>query len=57
MADDDYQPTTTDFLKTPVPVSDSVDAEWGPWDSGKPMDWSKPAFEKETVVTHGETIK
>jgi len=55
--DDDYQPTTTDFLKTPVPVSDSVDGEWGPWDSGKPMDWSKPAFEKETVVTHGETIK
>lgn len=55
--EEDYQPTTTDFLKTPVPVSDSIDGEWGPWDSGKPMDWSKPAFEKETVVTHGETIK
>ena len=54
--DEDYQPTSSDFLKTPVPVSDNVDGEWSAWDSGKPVDWSKPAFEKETAVAHGETI-
>jgi type II secretory pathway component GspD/PulD (secretin) len=41
--EDDYQPTKTEYLKTPVPKKDSVeDADWGPWDSGKPADWSKP---------------
>jgi type II secretory pathway component GspD/PulD (secretin) len=40
--DQDFQPTTTDYLKTPVPTSDSVDGDWSSWDSGKPKDWSKP---------------
>jgi len=44
--DEDFQPTKSVFLKTPVPVSDSVDGEWSAWDSGKPMDWSKPAKSK-----------
>jgi type II secretory pathway component GspD/PulD (secretin) len=40
--DEDFQPTKTDFLKTPVPVHDSIEPDWGSWDSGKPHDWSKP---------------
>jgi len=39
--DEDYQPTKTDFLKTPVPTKDSIEADWSAWDSGKPRDWSK----------------
>jgi len=38
--DDNFQPTSTDFLKTPVPNSDSVEGDWSAWDSGKPRDWS-----------------
>jgi type II secretory pathway component GspD/PulD (secretin) len=40
--DEDYQPTPSQFLKTPVPTEDSVEPEWTSWDSGKPRDWSKP---------------
>jgi type II secretory pathway component GspD/PulD (secretin) len=40
--DADYQPTKTDFLKSPVPMKDSVEGDWSAWDSGKPKDWSKP---------------
>src|SRR5438045_231686 len=42
VADNDYQPTRSEFLKTPVP--ETIEGEWGPWDSGKPADWSRPAF-------------
>jgi len=41
--EDDYQPTKTDFLKTPTPAQDAVDGDWSAWDSGKPADWSKSA--------------
>ena len=40
--DEDYQPTTTDYLKTPRPPTDTVEDEWTAWDSGKPRDWSQP---------------
>lgn len=40
--DEDYQPTKSDFLKTPAPTSDYLEPDWGSWDSGKPRDWSKP---------------
>jgi type II secretory pathway component GspD/PulD (secretin) len=40
--DEDYQPTKTDYLKTPVPTSDYLEGDWSSWDSGKPRDWSKP---------------
>lgn len=40
--DEDFQPTKTDYLKTPVPASDYLEGDWGSWDSGKPRDWSKP---------------
>ena len=39
--DEDFQPTTTGFLKNPVPTKDSVEGDWSAWDSGKPKDWSK----------------
>jgi len=41
--EEDYQPTKTDFLKTPTPTQDAVDGDWSAWDSGKPADWSKSA--------------
>ncbi|HHY84490.1 MAG TPA: type II secretion system protein GspD [Verrucomicrobia bacterium] len=41
--DDDYRPTETDFLKTPMPVSDELEGEWSTWDSTKEYDWSKVA--------------
>ena len=40
--DSDYQPTKSDFLKTPPPLKDSVEGDWSSWNSGKPRDWSKP---------------
>ena len=39
--DSDYQPTSSDFLKTPV--VESVEGEWSAWDTAHPVDWSKPA--------------
>jgi type II secretory pathway component GspD/PulD (secretin) len=36
---EDFQPTVTDFLKTKPPSENTSD--FGPWDSGKPQDWSK----------------
>jgi type II secretory pathway component GspD/PulD (secretin) len=40
---EDFQPTKTDFLKSPVPVKDEVEGDWGSFDSAKPKDWSAPA--------------
>lgn len=39
--DEDFQPTKTDFLKTPVPSKDYLEGDWSAWDSGKPRDWGK----------------
>jgi type II secretory pathway component GspD/PulD (secretin) len=35
--DDDYQPTKSTFLKTPM--GSVEDKPWSAWDSGKPVDW------------------
>jgi type II secretory pathway component GspD/PulD (secretin) len=43
VADQDYQPNKTDYLKTPAPKSDYLEGETSAWDSGKPKDWSKQA--------------
>jgi general secretion pathway protein D len=43
---EDFQPTVTDFLKTKLPSDNSSD--FGPWDSGKPQDWSKLLSSKKT---------
>ncbi len=40
--DEDFQPTKTDYLKTPVPAGEYLEGDWSSWDSGKPRDWSKP---------------
>src|SRR5204863_9179723 len=56
VTDEDFQPTKSDFLKTPVPTSDSVDAPWSAWDSGKPLDWSKPICE-EPAPAHQDPTK
>ncbi len=36
---EDFQPTQTDFLKTKLKATSAAD--FGPWDSGSPQDWSK----------------
>ncbi len=38
--DEDFQPTETSFLKTKMKDNKSI-ADFGPWDSGEPQDWSK----------------
>ena len=43
--DENFQPTPTDYLKTPVPTSDTVEEDWSSWDSGKPHDWSNVSGE------------
>jgi type II secretory pathway component GspD/PulD (secretin) len=43
--DEDFQPTKTDFLKTPVAEASSDEA-WGAYDSAKPLDWSKPVADQ-----------
>jgi type II secretory pathway component GspD/PulD (secretin) len=46
--EEDFQPTKSTFLKTPVPVKDSVeDGDWSAWDSGKPQQWKKKAVPQE----------
>jgi len=46
--EEDFQPTNSTFLKTPVPVKDSVeDGDWSAWDSGKPKQWKKKAVPQE----------
>ncbi|HWH71697.1 MAG TPA: hypothetical protein VNT26_20150 [Candidatus Sulfotelmatobacter sp.] len=45
----DYQPTKSTFLQTPVPTQDSVEGDWSAWDSGKPKDWSKPKKDKSAA--------
>lgn len=39
--DTDFQPTSTEYLKTPVSSADNPNPEWDWWDSAKPKDWSK----------------
>jgi type II secretory pathway component GspD/PulD (secretin) len=55
--DSDFQPTKSDFLKIPAPASDNVDSDWSAWDSGKPLDWSKPAYDKDNNHAHSDSTK
>lgn len=48
--EDDYQKTTTDYLKTPVPTTDSLEGPWSRWNTAVPMDWSKPAAMNDAVT-------
>ncbi len=49
--DGDFQPTKTDYLKSKIPSSDWLEPDWSAWDSGKPMDWSKPKAESKEGST------
>jgi type II secretory pathway component GspD/PulD (secretin) len=60
--DEDFQPTKSNFLKTRVPVKDTVEGDWSAWDSGKPKEWSKkkPALEQsfdDSMAVPGTTSK
>jgi type IV pilus assembly protein PilQ len=55
--DGDFQPTQSDYLKTPVPLKDEVEGEWSAWDSGKPKDWSKPSAAKYDAAKFAELPK
>jgi len=54
--DEDYQPTPTDFLSTPVPTG-AIEPEWTAWDSAKQWDWSKPVVEKQPSQSQGAQYK
>ncbi len=42
--DSDFQPTASAYLKS-SPVTEE-DPDWTPWDSAKPLDWSKPVLDE-----------
>jgi type II secretory pathway component GspD/PulD (secretin) len=54
VTDNDFQPTSTEFLKTPVPLKDDVEGEWSYWDTGKPRDWSKKKSQGGTSADSSE---
>jgi type II secretory pathway component HofQ len=39
--DEDFQPTKSTFLKSKVPVKDTIEGDWSAWYSGKPINWTK----------------
>jgi type II secretory pathway component GspD/PulD (secretin) len=53
--DKDFQPTPSNYLQTPVPMTDSVEGDWSAWDSGKPKDWKKKNPQPEEVQASGFT--
>ena len=54
--EEDFQPTKSAFLKTPVPVKDNVeDRDWSAWDSGKPQQWKKKAVPLEPTSSDSPT--
>ena len=55
--DEDFLPTKTDFLKTPVPVGDFVSPDWSAYDRAKPMDWKKPVFEEQPIPSAPDSFK
>jgi type II secretory pathway component GspD/PulD (secretin) len=54
--DDDFQPTSTDFLKRPVYTGESIDEEWSSWDSGKPRDWSDVTEEEYRNAKYDDSV-
>jgi type II secretory pathway component GspD/PulD (secretin) len=55
--DDDYQPSQSNYLKTPAPEHDTLEGDWSSWDSGKPRDWSQPESVDETKFSKIPTVK
>jgi type II secretory pathway component GspD/PulD (secretin) len=54
--DDDFQPTPSGYLKTPVPTSDSIEGDWSSWDSGKPRDWSDVTEEEYRNAKYDNSV-
>lgn len=50
--DEDFRPTKTEFLKTPLPASDALEENWSAWDTTEPVDWSQPAPFKASKKKH-----
>jgi len=46
--DQDFQPTKSRYLKTPVPTKDTLEGDWSAWNSGAPKRWTKPKPEPAT---------
>lgn len=40
--DNDFQPTQTEFLKTPLPAGDVLEEDWSALDTTEPVDWNQP---------------
>jgi general secretion pathway protein D len=53
--DEDFIPTTTDFLKTKP--DDTPATEFSAWDSGKPQDWSKLFGGKKAAPSDSDNTK
>lgn len=52
--DTDFQVTKSNFLKTPAPLNDDMEADWSAWDTGKPAKDIK-AEKKSSGFTDFET--
>lgn len=52
--EEDFQPTTTQFMQTPVPTEDTVAPDWTAFDDAKPRDWSKRRAQAEPVFSEVE---
>jgi len=55
--DEDFVPTKTDFLKTPVPLGEFVSPDWSAYDTAKPLDWKKPVFDDQPVPSSTDGFK
>jgi len=55
--DEDFVPTKTDFLKTALPPGDFVSPDWSAYDTAKPLDWKKPAFDDQPVPSSTDGFK
>ena len=56
VTEEDYQPTTTSYLKTPVPTKDTIEEDWSSWDSGKPKDWSADKATPSSASTNAAVV-
>src|SRR6266404_3402694 len=50
--DDDFMPTKSDFLKTPVPAQDYIGGDWSAYDTAKPVDLRRPMFNQPQQGTY-----
>jgi type II secretory pathway component GspD/PulD (secretin) len=53
--EEDFQPTKSRFLKTKVPVKDSLEGDWSAWNSGQPMNWTKKMVAPQDAAVDDNT--